>query len=287
MDETFLGLEDWGDSDMKQHIYLLAAIAFWGFTCGAKDVLAQAAYQVEAVANGGTVTGTVKWSGPVQKDLSLPITKNADICDPDKQQARNLERLEIGGDGGVANTVVFLKNIAKGKPMDLPAARRSLDQKTCRYEPHILLVPQEGTLQMKSSDSILHNMHMVGAAQYNLPFPVKDKVIARPMHRDGVVDIKCDAGHVWMNAEILVVVHPYYAVTDQHGGFVLTDVPPGEYVITAWHEGWKIAREETVIDVDSHREVHRPIFSDPKTWDAKVIVPANGTAKVNFELSGK
>ena len=140
---------------------------------------------------------------------------------------------------------------------------------------------------MKSSDPILHNIHMVGAASYNLPFPIQDKVITRAMHRDGVVDMKCDAGHVWMNAEILVVAHPYYAVTDQHGNFELTDVPPGEYVITAWHEGWKIAREETVIDVDSHQEVRRPIFSEPKTWDAKVIVPANGTAKVNFELSDK
>ena len=47
----------------------------------------------------------------------------------------------------------------------------------------------------------------------------------------------------------------------------------------------KGARQETVIDVDSHQEVHRTIFSDPKTWDARVIVPANGTAKVDFELS--
>ncbi len=54
--------------------------------------------------------------------------------------------------------------------MDLPPARRSLDQKNCRYEPHILLVPKEGNMQMKSSDPILHNMHMVGAASVQSPF---------------------------------------------------------------------------------------------------------------------
>jgi hypothetical protein len=64
-------------------------------------------------------------------------------------------------------------------------------------------------------------------------------------------------------------------------------VPPGEYEITAWHEGWKIDRTETVIDVDSRQEVHRPIYAEPKTWDAKVNVPAGGTAKVDFELSHK
>jgi hypothetical protein len=90
-----------------------------------------------------------------------------------------------------------------------------------------------------------------------------------------------------MNAEVLVVVHPYYAVTDEHGNFRLTNVPPGSYVITAWHEGWKIAREETVIDVDSHQEVRRPIFSEPKTWDEKVDVAPNGTATLNFEISDK
>jgi hypothetical protein len=276
-----------GSQKMTKHVYWLAAITFLASVCAAQNAVPQAAYQVETVLNGGVITGVVKWSGPMLKDLSLPVSKNADVCDPSNQRSRNLERLEIGSDGGVANTVVFLKNIEKGKAMDLPPARQSLNQKNCRYEPHILLVPKDGNLQMKSSDPILHNIHMVGAAVYNLPFPIQDKILSRPMHHDGVIDLKCDAGHVWMNAEVVVATNPYYAVTDQHGGFELTNVPPGEYVITAWHEGWKIAREEIVIDVDSRQEVHRPIFSEPKTWDAKVVVAANGTTKINFDLSDK
>lgn len=270
---------------MKQRICFLTIILSLAFLCGGRDTTAQAKYQVEKVIDGGDITGTVKWSGPVPKELSLPITKNPDICDPTNLKNRSLERLEIGQDGGVANTVVFINDITKGKVMDLPVARRSLNQKTCRYEPHILLVPQEEILSMKSSDPILHNIHMVGAALYNLPFPIKDMVITRPMHKTGVVDMKCDAGHVWMNAEILVVNHPYYSVTDEHGHFELTNVPPGQYVLTAWHEGWAIAREEVVMDVDAHQEVHRPIFTDPRTWNAKVAVPPNGRIKVDFTLA--
>ncbi|HLJ16712.1 MAG TPA: carboxypeptidase-like regulatory domain-containing protein [Bryobacteraceae bacterium] len=272
---------------MTRWICCLAVFTLLAFACHAQSAAPQAAYRAEAVASGGTITGTVKWSGAAEKDLSRPITKNADVCDPNNQKNRELERLVIGPDGGVANTVVFLSNVTHGKAMDLPPARQSLDQKNCRYEPHILLVPKDGNFQMKSSDTVLHNIHMVGAAVYNLPFPIKDKVISRPMHRDGVIDLKCDAGHVWMNAEVLVVTHPYYAITDAHGNFELANVPPGEYVVTAWHEGWKIAREETVIDVDSHQEVRRPIFSEPKTWDEKVTLPPNGTAKVSFTLSDK
>jgi Polysaccharide lyase family 4, domain II len=244
-------------------------------------------YEVITVSDGGTITGTVKWTGARPSPLTLPISKNPDICDPDKKGTRDLERLVIGPDGGVANTVVFLKNITKGKEWDLPPARQSLDQKTCHYSPHIMLVQQHGNLNMKSSDPILHNIHMAGAAFYNIPFPIQDKVITRPFQKDGVVDLKCDAGHVWMNSEILVVQSPYYAVTDEHGNFKLTNVPPGDYEITAWHEGWHVARQESFVDVDAHQERQRPIFNDPRTWDSKVTVPPKGTAKANFEISEK
>jgi hypothetical protein len=245
-----------------------------------------AQYQAVQVTNGGTITGTVKWSGAPAKPIVLPITKNPDICDPQKKKDRDLERIIVAPDGSVANTVVYLKNISKGKAMDtLAVQRRQLNQKTCRYEPHVYLVPKESNFEMKSSDPILHNIHMMGAAFYNIPFPIPDKVINRPMHKDGVVDIKCDAGHVWMNSEVLVVDHPYYAVTDEHGNFKLTDVPPGDYDIEAWHEGWHVAREESVMDVDSHQMVNRPIFTEPKTWDKKVTVSSGGTAKVDFQMS--
>jgi len=200
---------------------------------------------------------------------------------------RDLERLIVGPAGGVENAVVYLKDVAKGKAMNLPEVRITLNQKNCRYEPHILLVGIDTEMKMKNSDPILHNVHMVGAAAYNLPFPLKDMDVKRSMRKAGVVDLKCDAGHVWMNAETLVVQHPYYTVTNERGEFKLADVPPGEYEIVAWHEGWTIVREESVMDVDAHQEVHRPIFSDPKVWEKHVSVPAGGTATVNFEISEK
>jgi len=262
-----------------------------GSVCAVALLMASSAaaqgYEVITVSNGGTISGTVKWEGAQPKVPVLPITKNPDICDPQKKGTRDLERLLVGPDGGVANTVVYLKNVTKGKAMDLPEARRSLNQKTCRYEPHVLLVPANADFSMKSSDPILHNIHMVGAALYNIPFPLQDKVIIRQMRKPGVVSLKCDAGHVWMNSEILVVTHPYYAITDEHGNFKITGVPPGDYEIAAWHENWAIAREETVMDVDSHKEVRRPIFSDARTWDKKVTVAASGAAKVDFQLSDK
>lgn len=63
----------------------------------------------------------------------------------------------MGPDDGIANTIVYLKNIASGKEMRLPEARQTLDQKHCQYVPHILLIPQSAPLSMRSSDRVLHN----------------------------------------------------------------------------------------------------------------------------------
>ena len=127
------------------------------------------------------------------------------------------------------NTVVYLRGVTKGKAFDMPEARKQLNQKTCRYVPHIMIVPQGKPLRIESSDPVLHTVQMFGVSTNNIPFPFQNQFIPVMMNHNGVVELKCNAGHVWMNANVLVVKHPYYAVTDDHGAFKLSDVPPGEY----------------------------------------------------------
>ena len=248
---------------------------------------AQSNYKVVSVSNGGTISGTVKWSGPLPHALDFPVTKDPAICDPDSKKTVDLERLVVGSQGGVANTIVYLKNIYSGKAMALPEQRRHLDQKHCRYIPHILLVPQDATLQIQSSDATLHTVHMEGAATFNLPFPFTNQITSRTMSTPGLVHIRCNGGHVWMNAEMMVVPHPYYAVTDESGQFEFTDVPPGTYQIVAWHEGWSREGKEEVYDVLTQRRVDRPLFTEPKTWEKPVTVTGNNTSVVNFAISSK
>ena len=247
----------------------------------------QGDYKVITVTNGGTISGTVKWSGPAPHTVTFPITKDLEICDPDSTKTRDLERLIIGQQGGVANTIVYLKNISSGKALELPEQRRHLDQKQCRYIPHILLVPQNATLSMMSSDPTLHTIHMDGAATFNLPFPFPDRVTARALATPGLVHVRCNGGHVWMNAEMMVVTHPYYAVTDESGDFEFTDIPPGNYQIVAWHEGWNMLGKEHSYDVLTERSVERPMFSEPRIWEKSVTVNGNQASNVNFVISNK
>jgi hypothetical protein len=264
-----------------QSVFLLLMLAATNAAYGQGD------YKVVNVMDGATISGTVKWSGAVPHTIDFPITKDPQVCDPDSKKSIDLERLIIGTDGGVANTVVYLRNVTSGKAMDLPEQRRHLDQKRCRYIPHILLVAANQTLEMVSSDATLHTIHMDGAATFNLPFPFPDRVNSRAMPTPGLVNLRCNGGHVWMNAEMFVVTHPYYAVTDESGRFKFTDVPPGKYEIVAWHEGWTLAGKEQSYDVLTERSVQRPVFSQPKTWEKSVTVGGNGSANVDFVLSNK
>ena len=245
---------------------------------------AQSSYQVVSFNDGGTIRGTVKWQGAMPHLVASVLNKDPQICDPQGEKHRDLERLLVAPDGGVANTVVFLRNVTRGKAMELPVARRSLNQKNCRYEPHILLVPLDATLTVKSSDPLLHTVHMSGSSDYNLPFTAAGQEISRPMNREGVVSLRCNAGHVWMNGEMIVAKHPYYAVTDADGNFELTNVPPGNYEIVAWHEGWKVVGESPVYDIATQVRVSRPVFADPVIWSKPVTVPPHGVADINFTL---
>ncbi len=204
-----------------------------GFFFTTAIAFSQSDYKVVPVTNGGTISGTVKWSGPATRALGF---------------------------------------------------RRHLDQRNCRYIPHILLVPEKAALDMKSSDPTLHTIHMDGAATFNLPFPFPDRVNSRTMPSAGLVHLRCNGGHVWMNAEMMVVSHPYYAVTDESGHFEFTGVPAGTYQIVAWHEGWGLAGKEQAYDVLTERSVQRPLFTEARTWEKSVTVSGNQVSPVNFVI---
>ncbi|MCK5427471.1 MAG: carboxypeptidase regulatory-like domain-containing protein, partial [Thermodesulfovibrionia bacterium] len=42
----------------------------------------------------------------------------------------------------------------------------------------------------------------------------------------------------WIRGYIFIFDHPYAAVTDEKGIFEIDNLPPGEYLLKAWHEGF-------------------------------------------------
>ncbi len=240
-----------------------------------------ARYTVIEVTDGGEIVGKVKWVGDVPKVKQLLVSKNIEICCTTGQTSKPSPRLIVSQKTrGVSNTVVYLANISQGRKLEIPKVNPKLDQIECTYYPHVLIVPANAGLDIVSSDDILHNVHMFGAASYNLALPIADKVITKRLRKPGVVKILCDAGHTWMSAYIHVVEHPYFSLTDENGDFKLTGIPPGTYELQAWHEGWEILKTEEKDGV-----VSSYTFSEPIVLNKNVTVPKNGKVNAMFELS--
>ncbi len=55
----------------------------------------------------------------------------------------------------------------------------------------------------------------------------------------GLVNVTCNI-HPWMKAKLLVLDHPFAAVSDENGEIVIKGIPVGEQVFRANHEAGKI-----------------------------------------------
>jgi plastocyanin len=238
---------------MKGQVSLVLAALAMGWC-----VSSAYAYDAGPVANGGSISGTVKFQGSAPAPKPLEVTKDKEVCG--QHEIMN-EDLIVSGDGGLENAVVSITNITKGKAFD--KTDPVLDQQGCKYIPHVLLVPAGATVKINNDDGILHNIHTYSTKNppINRAQPKFKKTMEEKFDQPEVVKLTCDA-HGWMQGWMVVEDTPYYAKTDASGKFKLTDVPAGEYELKVWHG--KLG-EKT----------------------AKVTVPAGGDATVNFELAAK
>jgi hypothetical protein len=192
-----------------------------------------AQYQETEVKDGGTIEGTIRYSGKPPSPRKITITRDPKICG----LSRNDDAMEVSVDRGVKNVVVYLSDIKHGKKLKADM-KPVLDQKDCHYVPHVQVVPVHATLQVKSQDPILHNVHsfLNGSTVINFAMPPqKDLVLTRKLDKPGGQQLKCDV-HSFMRGGIFVAENPYWALTAADGKFEIEDVPPGTYTINTWHE---------------------------------------------------
>jgi hypothetical protein len=86
-------------------------------------------------------TGTVKYEGekPEKKPLVIEAAKS-EGCVHDGSVDTTDRSLIIGDNGGIANVVVMVE--VKGAEAEVPEKPVHLDQKSCRFEPHVTVVPE-------------------------------------------------------------------------------------------------------------------------------------------------
>lgn len=189
------------------------------------------AYEVIDVTDGGSISGEVKFAGTPPTPEKIAATKDQEVCG--KTEKVN-ESLLVGANKGIQNVVVSISNIQKGKKMPDPT---TLDQKDCRYAPHVVLSPVGADLTILNSDGILHNIHSYSTKNppFNKAQPKFKKEMKEKFTQPENVKLTCDA-HGWMAGWVVIQENPYYVLTDSNGSFQITDVPPGDYEVKFWHE---------------------------------------------------
>jgi hypothetical protein len=220
-------------------------------------------YEEVTVADGGTLSGTIKLAGDIPKPKGYNLVTFPDplYCGriSDGRGWRLLQTFHIGAEQAFEDVVVLIEGIEKGKKFEFKTPRvKAID---CMFKPFTTVVWDRHPVEVINMDPVMHDIQAYETSQlgprvlFNVPLPMnllhpKEMGHAAEYHRHlpgepmkqtvhmtkgrRVFVMQCGF-HAYMESWGLAVDNPYYAVTGQDGRFEITDVPPGMYKVFVWH----------------------------------------------------
>jgi plastocyanin len=198
---------------------------------------ASAPASTAAPADAGSITGVVNFSG--KAPVRIPIDMSADPACA-LSATPNLTEQYVVDHGHLANVYIYVKSGAPSTsaPAGTPAV--VLDQKNCRYVPHVIALQQGGAVQFVNSDPTTHNIHTMPTIVGNQGLDISESPGGSPRVEqfktaEAMIPVRCN-NHPWMNAFINVAPNPYFAVSATNGSFTIHGLPPGSYTLAAVHE---------------------------------------------------
>lgn len=238
------------------------------FMCGS---IVAWAYEEATISNGGTVTGTVQFSGELPPPTSFELRRYPDrvYCGAlsDGSGYRLLREVTVGAQQGLKDVIVTVEDIEKGKPFEF--AETKLEANICQFVPFVSVMRENHPLTVKNLDQVSHDLQIYERdnehvfIMFHRPALTKsgtsDIIKFTGSRRD--VSMQCGM-HPFMQGHGLAVENPYYAITGLEGTFEIKDLPAGTHRIRAWHP----ALGEKVQDV---------------------TVAANGTTSLGFSFEAK
>jgi len=254
------------------------------------------AYQEMEVTNGGTIQGKAMLTGtmPFPRVYHLILFPNIDMCaeiETDDEMNRVLDDFKISEDGGLKDVVITLENVEAGKPFNKDPIL--IDSEDCKFSPDVNVVRQGEAFKVNNIDAVMHNSQVYQAERgkiiQNLPIPPESitdgKVTFQKKYK--IFQMICGM-HEFMQTWGYRVQNPYYFITKLGGDFKIDNIPPGDYILNAWHylmkpqsEKIHVAKNGTV-DVKfsfNADKIVRPLYETIKSGRIKKNAVYPGTAK--------
>lgn len=189
----------------------------------------------------GSVDGVVKLAGKASAPVKIDMTMDP-ACGMSPGGDSNVSEQYAVHNGDLANVFVYVK---AGPPdaFTVPAASGPavvMDQKGCRYSPHVIALQKGGSVEFRNSDITMHNIHTMpsapGSSSIDISQSPKGASQTKQFNQvETMIPVRCN-NHPWMNAFINVSETPFFAVTDADGKFSLKGLPAGDYTLVAVHE---------------------------------------------------
>jgi hypothetical protein len=191
------------------------------------------AYEAIPFENGGSLEGVVEFTGEkVPNDPIVTLTSETDYCGKSLPAQKYLIR-----NRKIQNVILFLENIKAGKA--IPREALTVTSRKCEFVPHVATGFKGNKIILKTDDPVFHifDVHasISGKEVYHVALHEQGSTVTKNISKSGLLELTCYA-HPWQHAYVYVFDHPYVAVTDEKGEFVIKDILPGTYMVKAWHE---------------------------------------------------
>ena len=170
--------------------------------------------------------------GATARCVVLAVLGVAAAGGPAAAQATGGVQGKVTVTGKKTNADVVVSLAAPNLVLTPPRTPIEIDQKGLVFRPHVLAVMRGTSIRFLNNDNEDHNVYSPEGG-YNLgtwaPGQTRDQVFDKA----GVYTQLCRI-HPDMEAFVVVLDTPYFAVTDAAGRFEIKNVPPGAYTLTTW-----------------------------------------------------
>jgi len=200
-----------------------------------------------AAPGSGSVSGKVTLNGSSPKNKPLDLSKEPECVKLRASNPLYPETVVTGPNSGLRNVVVY-GSAGDSDSGPAPATPALFDQQGCHYTTHVLALRVGQEVRISNSDPFSHNIHPLAKVnrEWNKMQPPGTPPFSYAYDHEEFIPIKCNI-HPWMSGYFVVLKTSHFMVTGDDGHFVLPNLPPGHYVITAWHEVYGTQTKEVTI----------------------------------------